>query len=316
MIRRVVAPRVRLPDELTGVALPGAAATPNTPRRSWSIEESFAYCEQIVRASTENFPVASRFVPAHLRPYVWAIYSFARFADNFADEPEYEGRRAEALDHWEEELERCYHGDADHPVFIALREAVDKRDIPILPLRDMLTAYRIDLHVKRHPTFASLRNYCAHAAEPIGRLILCVFGYRDPALTRFTDDLSTALQLTKVVQDVKQDLAHGYLYLPEEDLSHFGVREADLAAGFMTPRIRDLLRFQVARARSFFERGRPIVHWVDGELSFEMNLIWHSGTTILEKIEAVDYDVFQRRPAIDTLDKLKMVMRSARRSRM
>ena len=288
-------------------------AKPVTPpeKRSFSVEESFAYCERVVRASAENFPVASRFVPAELRPYVWAIYAFARTADDFADEPAYEGRRAEALDHWESELERCYHGDADHPVFIALREAVDKRDIPISPLRDLLTAFRIDLSQRRHSTFSSLKSYCEYAAAPVGRLMLYAFDYRDPALMRFADDLSVALQLAKIVQDVALDARRGFLYLPEEDLSHFGVTAEDLASGRLCTEMTDLMRFQVARARTYFERGRPLIAKVGRDLSFEMSLIWHGGMTILSKIEAADFDVWRRRPALDTVDKMRMVWKSA-----
>jgi squalene synthase HpnC len=265
----------------------------------------------MARDHYENFPVASRFVPAELRKYVWAVYAFARTADDIADEPRWAGRRHQALDEWEDRLEAAFHGSADHPVFVALAETAEKRGIPISPLRDMLTAFRMDLAVSRHATFTSLRNYVSHSAHPVGHLVLYIFNYRDLALHRYSDDFCTALQLTNFLQDVGLDWARGRVYLPEEDLRHFGVTEADLAAGVATPAFRDLMRFEVARARALYERGRPLISRVGRDLDFELNLIWRCGTTILDKIEAVDYDVFQRRPVLTAADKVRLVARSA-----
>ncbi len=301
MIRRVLQSRA--------IPQPVPAPSPGP----WTVEQAFAYCERVVREHAENFPVASRFVPKHLRPYVWAIYAFARTADDFADEPRFEGRRHDMLQEWEDRLEACYHGEADHPVFVALRETVERRDIPISPLRDLLTAFSMDLAVTRYPTFEALRNYNAHCALPVGRLVLYVFDYRDHALHRFADDLCMALQLTRSLQDLARDLARGRLYLPLEDLTHFGVGEADLAAGDVTPAVRDLLRFQVARARMYFERGRPLADRVGRDLGFELNLIWHGGMTLLTRIEEVEYDVFHRRPSLGSADKIALVAKSAAR---
>src|SRR5204862_8153692 len=142
----------------------------------------------------ENFPVASRMVPPALRRYVWALYAFARSADDFADEPRYAGVRGAALDHWESELERACYGEADHPIFVALRETVERRDIPISPLRDLLTSFRMDLTTSRYPTFESLLTYMQHSAVPVGRLLLYIFDYRDPAFHRYADDLAIALE--------------------------------------------------------------------------------------------------------------------------
>jgi hypothetical protein len=151
------------------------------PPGPWTVDRAYAYCEDFARAHTESYPVASRFVPLEVRPHLVALYAFARSADDFADEPEYEGRRIEALDRWEELLRRCSHGEADHPVFVALADTIEKRDLPIPPLEDMLTAFRMDLDVKRYATIAALRGYTARSAEPVGRLLLALFGYRDPS---------------------------------------------------------------------------------------------------------------------------------------
>src|SRR6478609_5028874 len=147
MIRRVVEPRENAPM---------VEAPSDKP---YTLEAAFAYCERMARGHYENFPVASRFVPERLRPYVWAVYAFARSADDFADESRYAGRRAEALNYWDEQLHRCFHGEAEHPVFLALRETVDRRNIPIQPLQALLTAFNMDLSVSRYATFSELQTY-------------------------------------------------------------------------------------------------------------------------------------------------------------
>jgi squalene synthase HpnC len=305
VIRRVVEPR-----ENAG-PLPELHCTRDEHGQPYSLERAFAYCERMARGHYENFPVASRFVPARLRPYVWAVYAFARSADDFADESRYAGQRAEALAFWEEQLHRCFHGEAEHPVFIALREAVDRREIPIQPLQALLTAFHMDLSVGRYTTYNELANYCAHSAHPVGRLVLYIFDYRDPALHAYSDDLCTALQLTNFWQDVGVDLAKDRIYLPEEDRKHFGVTDDMLYARLCTPQFKDLMRYEVARARALFERGRPLIDKVGSDLGFELAMIWRGGTTILDKIEAVGYDVFRRRPTLNAADKARMVAGAA-----
>ena len=305
MIRRVVEPRSN------AAPLPEFDRVHDEAGQPYSLERAFAYCERMARGHYENFPVASRFVPARLRPYVWAIYAFARSADDFADETRYAGRRAEALAYWEEQLHRCYHGEAEHPVFVALRETIDQCNIPIQPLQAMLTAFDMDLRINRYATFEQLSTYCAHSAHPVGRLVLYVFDYRDPALHNYSDDLCTGLQLANFWQDVGVDLAKDRIYLPEEDRKHFGVTDEMLFARLCTPQFKDLMRYEVARARALFERGRPLIDKVGSDLGFELAMIWRGGTTILDKIDSVGYDVFRRRPTLNAADKARMVARAA-----
>jgi squalene synthase HpnC len=283
------------------------------PEGPWSEHRAYEYCEEFARAHHESFPVASHFVPAEIRPHLIALYAFARAADDFADEPEYEGRRDEALDAWHEELHRCFHGEATHPVFVALQDTIEKRGLPLPPFEDLLAAFRMDMQVKRYSTFTTLRAYTARSAEPVGRLLLALFGYRDAELVRFSDEISTALQLTNFWQDVAADAARDHIYLPAEDLHFFGVTEAELKALKPTRAIRELLRYQVARTRALFERGRPLLSRLGSDLKFELALIWLIGMAILDKIEDADFDVFSKRPAIGTRDKAKILAQAAKR---
>jgi len=305
VLRRVVEPRHNAEPA------PELSLTRDERGAPFSVEAAYAYCERMARGHYENFPVASRFVPSELRPHVWALYAFARSADDFADLPRYAGRRAEALASWEDQLERAFYGEADHPIFVALANTFKHTPLPISPLRDMLTAFNMDLSVNRYSTFTTLERYMAHSAHPVGRAMLYVFRYDDPSLHRWSDDMCTALQLTQFVQDVGADLAKDRIYLPEEELRHFGVTERMLFARIVTPELRDLLRYQVARARAMFERGRPIIDRVGQELGFELAMIWNGGRAILDKIEAVDFDVFRRRPQLNAADKARMVARAA-----
>ncbi len=305
MLRRVVEPRPNAQP------VPELLLTRDERGAPYSTDAAYGYCERMARGHYENFPVASRFVPAELRRYVWSVYAFARSADDFADEPRYAGRRAEALAAWEDHLERAFHGEAWHPGSVALAETFQRAKLPICPLRDMLTAFNMDLSINRYTTYTALERYMAHSAHPVGRAVLYIFRYDDPTLHRLSDDMCAALQLTNFIQDVGVDLAKDRIYMPEEDLRHFGVTEAMLFRREVTPEIRDLLRFEVARARALYERGRPIIDKVGPELGFELAMIWNGGTTILDKIEAVGYDVFRRRPELNAADKARMVARAA-----
>jgi squalene synthase HpnC len=306
MIRRVVEPRKNAEPQ------PELSLTVDERGKPFSVESAYSYCEKMARGHYENYPVASRFVPQALRRHVWAVYAYARSADDFADEPRWAGRRAESLGYWEEQLERAFHGEAEHPVFVALKETLSERNLPISPLRDLLTAFRMDLSVNRYPTYAQLERYFQHSAHPVGRLVLYIFGYDDANLHRYSDDVCAGLQLTNFLQDVGIDLGKDRIYLPEEDLKHFGVSEAMLFARRPTPEFRDLMRFEVARARALFERGRPLIDKVGPELGFELAMIWNGGMSVLDKIEAVGYDVFRRRPILNAADKARMAARAAK----
>ncbi len=305
MIRRLVTPRKN--------ALP--APSPFLDRDDngvpFTVERAFAYCEEIARGHQENFPVASRFLPEPLRRHVWAIYAFARSADDFADEPRWDGQRAEALAYWEAQLEQAFFGTATHPVFVALHDTIERFDLPMPLLAELLTAFRMDLNFKSYATFSQLENYLRHAAHPVGRLMMHVFGYRAPQFHGYSDALCSALALCNFLQDVGVDYADGRVYLPKDDLRHFGVDEAMLGLPRATLEVRQLIRFQVSRTRALLERARPIIDRVGPEVGFEISLLWHAGAAVLDRIEAIDFDVLHRRPTLSSADKARMVAKAA-----
>ena len=310
MIRKVLKGG-RAGDVATSAAVPPLRWL-DPPEGPYSVSRAYEFCDAFARAHHESYPVASRLVPPEVRPHLIALYAFGRAADDFADEPEYEGQRWQALDAWQEELYRCFHGEATHPVFVALADTIEKRGLPHPPFTDLLSAFRTDLEVRRYATFSNLRGYTARSADPVGRLLLALFGYSDPELVRFADEISTALQLTNFWQDVAADAARDHIYLPAEDLHFFGVTEADVKALRPTKPIRDLLRYQVARTRALYERGRPLLARLGNDLKLELALIWLIGTTLLDKIEAADFDVFTKRPTITARDKAKVLAKAAK----
>jgi hydroxysqualene synthase len=270
----------------------------------------YRYCETLCRARHHNYPVASLFTRSGLRKHIFALFAFARVADDFADEPAYEGRRARELDRWEEQLHAAYRGNTDHPVFVALADTVDKYALPITEFTDLLSGFRTDLERRRYATFDELRSYTRQAAEPVGRLLLYIGGYRAPELHAYADDLSSALAVTRLIQDVPADWQRGRVYLPAEDLRHFGVTEADIAQRRVTPAVGALVRYEVARTRALFERARPLVDQVGADLAVELALMWHGGMRILDKIESTGARLFAERPQLGNSDKALALARA------
>jgi squalene synthase HpnC len=275
----------------------------------------FAYCEAIARAHHENFPVGSRFLPGELRPHMAALYAFTRLADDFADEPAYAGHRLAELDRWEDQLLAAFHGRAEHPVFVALAETVRRHELPLAPFSDLLSAFRLDLKTRRYATFADLMAYVERAAQPIGRLILYLFGARDAERLRYGDELATALALTSFWQDLRRDLARDRVYLPQEDLRHFGVSEEDLAAERPSAARTALVRFQTARTRAIYERARPLLARAPRGIAVELGLFYFGGRRALDKIEAGAGRIFSSRPRLHALDKAWALARALASSR-
>jgi squalene synthase HpnC len=278
---------------------------------SISVDEAFEHCRRRVRAHYENFPVGL-FVPKDRRPYVHALYAFARAADDFADEPRYEGMRREKLDQWERRLHEAYEGRAEDPIFIALAETVRRLDVPRQLLLDLLSAFRQDTEKQRYDTWDELLDYCRRSADPVGRLVLIVFGQGDPELPPLSDSICTGLQLANHWQDLAIDIARGRLYVPRELLDRFSVKEWDLNASRVTPGFQALMAELVGRARALFARGRPLCDRVGRPLRFEMRLVWLGGSSILDRIEAAGYDVFRRRPHHGALAKARLAWRAYR----
>ncbi|MEY4466903.1 MAG: hypothetical protein RIR21_696 [Pseudomonadota bacterium] len=268
----------------------------------------------MTNAHYENFPVASPLLPPELRAPVRVIYAFARSADDLADEGDASAsERIAALNAYERELD---HIDAGRPnngdLFQQLALTLKEHHLNTQLLRDLLSAFRQDVVQTRYASFDELLDYCSRSANPVGRIMLALSDQYSPDMLEQSDAICTALQLINFWQDVAIDSEKSRIYIPQEDLANFNVSEQSIAEGKADHRWRALMQFQVARARSLMLKGAPLASQVGGRLGWELRFIVHGGLRILEKIEAVNYDVFQRRPTLKKYDWLLLGWRAVR----
>jgi squalene synthase HpnC len=260
----------------------------------------------------ENFPVASILMPARLRPAVVAIYRFARAADDLADEGDAPtAARVAALDAFDAELDRIARGETPQaPPFPALAVAIREHGLPLAPFHDLVSAFRQDVTVTRYADFDAVLDYCRRSANPVGRLLLALYRVQAPADIEASDAICTGLQLTNFWQDIAIDWQKARVYLPQDDLRRFAVTEPQIAEGRVDAAWRALLAFEVARARGLLESGRPLTRTLPWRLGLELSAIISGGLRILERIDAIDGDIFTRRPVLATRDWLAVAWRA------
>ncbi len=301
-----------------------ATITPST----WDAEAAQGYCRRLARSHYENFTVGSLLVPKDRLRHIYAIYAYCRTVDDLGDEatlvprdslpPEkdtvsliaarLEGSddgfsderayRLALLDLWQSELEACYAGSPTHPVMVALGETIGAFNLPQEPFLKLIKANRMDQRTQRYPTYGDLLHYCDHSANPVGRLFLYLFGYRDEERQQMSDATCTALQLTNFWQDVARDYRKGRIYLPLEDMAEFGYSEEELARGVVTPEFRRLLAFEVERAMGLFRQGATLPSSLAGVARLDVALFTRGGVSVLEAIRKQRYDVLTSRPSL------------------
>jgi squalene synthase HpnC len=243
------------------------------------------------RATGENFPVVSFLAPRFARPHLRAVYGFARLVDNLGDEAA--GDRDALLDELERELE----GPPQTEVMRRLVATIAERGLPLEPFRRLIEANRIDQVRRRYETWEETREYCTYSADPVGRLVLGIYGRADePELVAMSDAVCTGLQLVNFLQDLPRDLSLGRVYLPQEDLRRFAVTDDDLAGPLSAP-VAELLRFEGDRARSFLEQGLPLRQALGGRAGMSVALYARGGLAALDALERAGWDVFSGRPA-------------------
>ena len=249
----------------------------------------------MTRSTRENFPVALRMLPARYRRHLMAVYGFARITDDIGDEapPAERGGMLTAL---EDDLARLKDGQAQLPVIRALEPTVRELGLPIQPFLDLIAANRQDQIVSRYPTFDDLVGYCRLSANPVGRIVLYVFGAFTPERAELSDKVCTALQLAEHWQDVAEDYQAGRIYLPGEDLERFGVTDADLAGPPTGSRLRELMTYETARARRVLDEGAPLVGTLRGTARLAVAGYVAGGRAALASIVAAGYDVLTATP--------------------
>jgi phytoene synthase len=277
------------------------------------VQHAYHACLALAQSHYENFPVASRLLPKALRPHIAAVYAFARTADDYADEPGYEvSERLRLLQEWRHKLHSPSRSRAsaeqavaaDDQVFIALHHTIAQFDLPLNLFDDLLDAFTQDVTITRYATWAAVLDYCRRSANPVGRLVLRLSGYRDERLDRDSDAVCTALQLTNFWQDLAIDWSRGRLYVPEEIWGPLGADPDQLHQRALPEPWRRTMGECGRRTRQLFAQGREVCDGVGGRLRYELRATWLGGTRILDRLESAGYDVFTSRPALGTTDAL------------
>jgi squalene synthase HpnC len=278
------------PTELArfGQAFTQAGRAPN-------LAFSREYCRRVTTRHYENFSVASLLLPRRLLVHFHAVYAYCRWADDLADESGGGDTALSLLNCWRGELMQCYGGRPVHPVLVALQSTIRKFDIPPEPFLNLLLAFEQDQRVTDYATFADVLAYCVNSANPVGRLVLYLFGQVSDTALSLSDDICTGLQLANFWQDVARDAAIGRCYIPQEDLARFSD-------------FRDCLRFQVERTWGYFHRGRGLLPMLTPEARRNIRLFVEGGEATLRAIEQVGYDTRTMRPTVGTWTKIKLVL--------
>jgi squalene synthase HpnC len=279
--------------------LPGEIdITRHAPKPGCTPEAAQKYTGWLATHHYENFNVVSWLLPKELHQHFYNVYAYCRWADDLGDEVPDPARALELLHWWEHELDACYEGKPSHPVFVALRETIVATDIPKQPFADLLKAFRQDQTVKRYPDWASVLNYCVYSANPVGRLVLYLCGYRDEQRQRLSDATCTALQLANFWQDVSRDLEKGRIYIPLDAAAAQGLTEHDIVERRFDERYACLMKDLIARTRELFAEGMPLAKMVGGRLSIDLEMFSRGGVAVLDAIETMGYDTLHHRPSI------------------
>jgi squalene synthase HpnC/squalene synthase HpnD len=275
-----------------------------------SLAEAERYTHWLATHHYENFHVVSRMLPRHLRRHFYNVYAYCRWADDLADEVGGTEQALELLDWWEGELNLCYEGRPSHPVFVALAQTIAEFDIPAQPFRDLLAAFRQDQTVFRYQTWEELLAYCRYSANPVGRLVLYLCGYRDSVRQCLSDATCTALQLANFWQDVARDWEKGRLYIPIDALQRHGLAVGDIEARVFDGRYVALMTELIARTRELFAEGWPLAACVDARLRVDIELFSRGGLAILDAIESMGYNTLAKRPSIGTTTRVLLFGRT------
>ena len=282
----------------------------NAPPSGCSPAVAQEYTHWLATHHYENFNVVSWLLPKALHQHFYNVYAYCRWADDLGDEVSDPMRALQLLDWWERELDLCYDGKSSHPVFVALRQTVIAKEIPKQPFADLLKAFRQDQTTKRYVDWNGVLGYCAYSANPVGRLVLYLCGYRDEERQRLSDATCTALQLANFWQDISRDLDKGRIYIPLDAAATQGLTEDEIVNRRFDDRYVRLMQDLIVRTRALFAEGLPLAKMVDSRLSVDLEMFSRGGIAVLDAIEAMGYDTLHKRPAISKLRQARLLGRT------
>ena len=277
-----------------------------------TLEISYAYCHRLARRRARNFYYGFLLLPKPRRDALCALYAFLRYCDDVADGEGSAEAKADRLRQWREALEQALDGRPEgNPILPALHDTVERYGIPREYLRDAITGVEMDLRIRAYPTFDELYRYCYHVASVVGLASLHVFGFQDPAARKLAEECGIAFQLTNILRDIREDAALGRIYLPLEDLERFGYTESQLAAGVYNPEFSRLMRFEIERARSYYEKAVPLLDLVEAESRPALWTLMSVYRGVLRAIERNQGNVFARSAALSDMEKMGLLLQAA-----
>lgn len=277
-----------------------------------NLQQAYQYCQKIAKLHYENFPVASLLLPRQTRQAITVVYAFARTADDLADEGEVKAEdRLLALENYQSQLQAIIDGEpGQEPIFIALKDVIEKHQLPTEPLFDLLSAFKQDVEKKRYQNFGELMDYCRRSANPIGRLLLHIYNEATPRNLAYSDGICSALQLVNFLQDIEQDYReNGRIYLPVEDMEKFRVTEMHIRNRLNEYNVKQLLDFEIERTRKILKAGAPLAKTLRGMKGFELKLVIYGATRILYRLYEQKQNYFSR-PRLRLRDKGWILWRS------
>jgi squalene synthase HpnC/squalene synthase HpnD len=280
------------------------------PPSGCTVAEAERYTRWLATHHYENFNVVTWLLPRRLHQHFYNLYAYCRWADDLGDEIPDPGKALALLNEWDQELRDCYAGEPSHPVFVALHETISALDIPIEPFSDLLVAFRQDQTVKRYATWNDVFDYCRYSANPVGRLVLYLCGYRDAERQRLSDATCTALQLANFWQDVTRDLEKGRIYIPLEALAAHGLTEDDVVQRRFDARYVSLMKELISRTRQLFAEGMPLARSVDSALRVDIEMFSRGGLAVLDAIEAIGSNTLEHRPSIPKSKRFSLLVRA------
>ncbi len=286
-------------------------------QQTLSLEDSQRYVARVLRDHRENFTVASWLLPRSLRPAFAAVYAYCRWADDLADEASNPQEAQRLLQWWRDELEACFAGHPQHPVFVALQPVWQDYQLPAKPFHDLLDAFVQDQQQLTYDTLNDVIDYCHRSACPVGRLVLGLWRIDDPALAALADHTCIALQLTNFWQDVRRDLVERQrVYIPSDVANAQGLDLSSLCVGLTSKRLpagyRETIRALCEVTADQFLAGRALWPHVTGRLRFDLKLFTLGGEAVLREIERMDFATLHHRPVVRRGDRLGLVMRALR----
>ncbi len=271
--------------------------------------EAQDFCLRLA-SERHGFDMVRRFASRRLRSHIAALYAFARIARDMSADPAHEGVRAQRLEDWRRQLSELDSRPPEHPVFAALGRAVREFSLPVALLDDIIAACLQDVTQSRYRTYDELLGLCRRGADPVGRLLFIMNGYREESVLRYSDALCSGLLMTRFWRDLSLDLKRDHVYIPEEDFQAFGYTEADLRMGVCNGKFRELMKFEINRTRALFEQARPLPDKLPRLLAWQVRLSWYGGRETLRRIRKRGFDTITHRPLLSRWDWLPLILRA------